>query len=330
MKNNELIAQFGIAQLIKWCFILLLVAAVFCLCWVVLNPYFVYFDIPNGVTAIVVACCIALPWSWQAAVSNRKIKLLAEKEAFKRRNPDSEVVAEKPKNNYLALLWCAAAAVGIYFLIYGSDQLDKINQLNQAQKMVTEAMEHDCIEKCAIYGIERTDLVGPQVEFVNTFEPHSGKYDYLFSWHKKKSTVRVVGRFYNFDGQRWVKPQVIALNWKGKPVPHVAEDNAPDAAPVYTAIRKDFKEVIEDAKPEINNAFMRAKLSMPKMQGKVTVHLMINNFGQVAAVNIDASELGNPDFENNLIFILKGLEFESGEFAPMNRNYTFDFKRNGI
>ncbi len=326
MKNNQLIMQVRIAQLIKWCFILLLLAAVFCLFWVVLNPYFVYFEIPKGVAAVVVACGIAFPWSWQAAVSNRKNKLLEKNEAFKKRNPDAEIAIDKPKNKYIALFWCVSAAVGLYYLIHGADQLDKVNQLNHAQQLVTDAMELDCVEKCAIYGINQTDLVGPQIDYVNTFEPHSGKYDYLFSWHKKKSTVRVVGRLYNFDGQHWVKPQVIALSWKGKPVPQVAEDNAPDAAPVYTAIRKDFKEVLDDAKPEINNAFMRAKLSAPKMQGKVTVHLMINSFGQVTAVNIDASELGNPEFENNLIFILKGLEFESGDYVTMNKNYTFDFK----
>lgn len=330
MKNNELFVQAQIAHLIKWCFILLLVAAVFCLFWVILNPYFVYFDIPKGVATVIVACCIAFPWSWQAAVSNRKAKLLEKNEAFKRRNPDAEIAIEKPKNKYLALFWCASAAVGLYFLIHGADQLDKVNQLNHAQQQADDALELDCVEKCPIYGIAQSDLVGPKIVHANTFEPHSGKRDYLFSWHSKKPAVQVTVRIYNFDGQSWVKPAAIDLKWKGKEIPAVvaAENgiNPDDSEPHYTAIRKDFNEVFEDEEPEINNAFMRAKLSAPKLQGKVVVHVIINTYGQVTAANIDSSELENPEFENNLIYIVKGLEFKSGEFATMEKNYTFNFK----
>ncbi|MBC7751688.1 MAG: AgmX/PglI C-terminal domain-containing protein [Candidatus Saccharibacteria bacterium] len=205
-----------------------------------------------------------------------------------------------------------------------------MNQINHAQQLVAGEVERDCIEKCAIYGIAQSDLVGPSRVHASTFEPHSGKQDYLFSWHTKKPAVQVTGRFYNFDGQRWVKPQVIALNWTGKPIPAViaAENgnNPDDFEPHYTTVRDDFKSVFEDEEPEINNAFMRAKLSSPKLQGKVTVHVIINTYGQVTAANIDSSELENPEFENTLIYIIKGLEFKSGEFATMERNYTFNFK----
>ncbi|GAC1378239.1 MAG: hypothetical protein NVSMB40_18360 [Aquirhabdus sp.] len=323
MKNNELIAQFSIVQLIKWCFILLLIAAIFCLFWFVLNPYFVYFGIPKGVSTVIVACFIAIPWSWQAAVSNRKKKLLKAKEAFKRRNPDAEVIAEKPKNKYMALFWCACAATGLYFLIHGADQLDKVNQLNRARNQVDDALELDCAEKCAFYGIAQSDLIGPKIIYANTFEVHSGKQDYLFSWQSKKPAVQVTARFYNFDGQNWVEPQAIDLKWKGKQLPAVVPNNF---EPHYTAIRPDFNEVLADEEPEIHNAYMRAKLGAPKMNGQVTVHMIINSFGQVTAANIDDSDLENPDFENNLIFIIKGLEFKSGEYATMEKNYTFNFK----
>lgn len=330
MKNNELLPQIQIIDLIKWCFIFLFVAAVFGLIWVVLNPYFVYLDLPKGVAAVVVACSIAFPWSWHAAVSNRKTKLLEASNAFKQRNPDAEVIKDKPKNKYVALFWCVCAAAGLYFLIHGADQLDKINQLNHAQKQVVQAMELDCLDKCALYGIAENDLIGPQIVYANTFEPHSGKQDYLFSWHSKKPAVQVTGRLYNFDGQQWVKPQAIDLNWKGTPIPAVlafeSDLNPEDFAPQYTAIRDDFKTVFERAEPEIKNAFLRAKLSAPKLSGKVTVHVMINTYGHVTAANIDSTELENPEFENNLIYIVKGLEFKSGEFAEMEKNYTFNFK----
>lgn len=210
-----------------------------------------------------------------------------------------------------------------YFLIYGADRLDQINQLNHAQNLVVAEVEHDCIEKCPLYGIAPSDLIGPKVVYVKSFEPHSGKRDYLFSWYSKKPAVQVTGRLYNFDGQQWVKPQAIDLKWKGTPTPAVIafeNDLDPeDFEPHYTAIRSDFKAVFENEEPEINNAFMRAKLSAPKLQGKVTVHLMINTYGQVTAANIDSTELENPEFENNLIFIIKGLKFKSGEFALMEK-----------
>ena len=217
-----------------------------------------------------------------------------------------------------------------YFLIYGADRLDQINQLNHAQNLVVAEVEHDCIEKCPLYGIAPSDLIGPKVVYVKSFEPHSGKRDYLFSWYSKKPAVQVIGRLYNFDGQQWVKPQAIDLKWKGAPTPaFIAFENdldPEDFEPHYTAIRSDFKAVFENEEPEINNAFMRAKLSAPKLQGKVTVHLMINTYGQVTAANIDSTELENPEFENNLIFIIKGLKFKSGEFALMEKNHTFNFK----
>lgn len=330
MKNNELLPQIQMVNLIKWCFILLFVAAVFCLIWVVLNPYFVYFDIPRGVALIIVACFIALPWSWQAAVSNRKNQLITQEPNAGEQNPDIEVIAEQPKPKYMALFWCICVLAGLFFLIYGADRLDKINQLNHAQKLVATELEQDCIGRCALYGIEQSDLIGPQVVHVKTFEPHSGKKDYLFSWHSKKPAVQVTGRLYNFDGQHWVKPQAIDLKWKGTPLPAViaeeTDTDPEDFAPHYTAVRDDFNTVLESAEPEINNAFMRAKLSAPKLHGKVTVHVMINSYGQVTAANIDESELENPDFENNLIHIIKGLNFKSGEFADLEKNYTFNFK----
>lgn len=334
MKNNELLVQIRIAYLIKWCFILLLVVAVFCLFWVVLSPYFVYFDIPKGVAAVVVACCIAIPWSWRSAVSHRKIKLLEKNNAFKQRNPNTEVINEiiksQPKSKYEVLFWCAGAAIGLYVLIHGADQLDQINQINHAQQRVTDAMALNCVETCALYGIAQSDLIGPKIVHAYTFEPHSGKQDYLFSWSSEKSAVQVTGRFYNFDGQRWVQPQAIDLKWNGKLIPAVvtAENsiNLHDFEPHYTTVRDDFKSVFDDAQPEINNAFMRAKLSAPKLQGNVTVHVIINTYGQVTAANIDSSELESPEFENNLIYIIKGLDFKSGEFATMEKNYTFDFQ----
>lgn len=330
MENNELFAQFRIAQLIKWCFILLLIAAVFCLFWVVLNPYFIYLGLPKGVSVVLVACCIAIPWSWQSAVSNRKMKLLEKNNAFKQRNPEIAVLKEQPKNKYIALFLCACAVTAIYFLVHGADRLDQINQLNQAQKRVVDAMELDCLDQCALYGISQSDLIGPKVIHAKTFEVHSGKQDYRFAWTSKKPAVQVTARYYNFDGQHWVKPKRIDLNWKGQPIPAViaAENgsNPNDSEPHYTAIRRDFKSVFEDEMPEINNAFMRAKLSAPELHGKVTVHVIINTYGQVVAASIDSSELENPDFENNLIYIIKGLEFESGEFATMDKNYTFNFK----
>lgn len=322
MKDNELFAQIQIAHLIKKCFILLLIAAVYCLFWLVLDPYFVYFEIPKGVEAIVVACLIAVPWAWQVASTNRK--------KIKQAESNAESTAQTNKK-YFVLFGGACAVVGLYFLIHQADHLDQINQINHAKQLVVDAMEHSCAEKCALYGIDRADLLGPQVVHANTFEPHSGKHDYVFSWQSKKPAVKVTGHVYNFNGQSWVEPQVIALSWFGTPIPQAVLDaNAPDAPPNYTAIRGDFKEVIEDAEPEINNAFLRAKLGAPKIQGEVTVHIMINSFGQVTAASVESSDVENPEFENNLIFIIKGLDFKSGPYAVMEKNYTFNFTRNGL
>ena len=325
MKNNGLLAQFSIVQLLKWVCIIALIVAVYALLWVVLNPFFVYFEVPRGVNAIIVACCMAIPWGSYAAILNLRSKQLAKKEAAE---ADGHVVNEATdahQRKYLALFGGACAALGLFALIHEADRFDQINHLNAAQQQVSDAVERICVDQCAAFGITHSALIGPRVVQAQTFEPHSGKFDYIFEWHSKKPAVLLTGHFYNYNAQGWVKPQAIDLKWIGKVVKQ-ADENPADFAPHYTAIRTDFDEVMDDARPEINNAFLRAKLGAPKMHGQVVVHMVVNTYGQVTAANIDSSDLENPDFENNLIFIIKGLDFESGEFADMEKNYTFNFK----
>lgn len=323
MNVGKLLARLPIAFLIKWCAILAALIAGFVLVHAILDPFFVYYQLPRGIKFLAVACSIAIPWAaWEVFTNPNIYKRWKSSNAEEEQ--DATALVEQSKKKYWIALVCAV--VGIYLIVYESNQFDQANQIAHYRSVAITAMENDCAQSCALYGIEQNNLVGPHLEHVGLSEPHSGKRDYLFSWYSTKPKVTLSEHVYNYDGRKWFDPEVIDAAWTGKQLPPAPEpDPNDDLAPHYTVLRPDFKKVIRSTMPAIKNAYMRAKLADPDMNGDVKVHIIVDTYGQVSAASIVDSDLDNADFENNLVYIIKGLNFKSGQFATFDIVYTFSF-----
>jgi hypothetical protein len=323
MNKGELLARLPIEFLIKWCVILAAVAAVFVLVKAILDPFFVYYQIPQGIQILAVACFIAIPWFAWKGLSNPNLKL--PRKLVVDTQQDAAVVFEQSKKKYGLALSCAVVAV--YWIVFESNHFDEMNQMAHYRNVAINAMQNDCAQSCALYGVKKSSLVGPHLEHVGTSEPHSGQRDYAFTWHSIRPKVTLTEHVYNYDGQKWFDPEVIDAQWKGTllpPAPVLAVE-ADDLAPHYTALRPDFNKVMRSAMPEIKNAYMRAKLADPDLSGDVQVHIIVDTYGQVTAASIVDSELNDADFESNLVYIIKGLTFKSGQYATLDLVYTFSF-----
>jgi hypothetical protein len=317
MNKGELLARLPIFFLIKWCVILAALVACFMLIKAILDPFFVYYHIPHGIEMLTVTCFIVIPWAVWKVLSNPNIKLLWKPVV------DSEqgtaAVIDSSNMKYWFVL--ATALAGVCLIVY------EANQHLHYRNIAVAAMKNDCAQSCALYGVTEDGLLGPNLEYVDRSEPHSGIRDYVYSWHSVRPNVKLTEHVYNYDGRKWFDPVLIDAKWTGMqlpPAPMPAEV-ADDLVPHYTLLRPDFKKVIRRVMPEIKNAYMRAKLAEPKMNGDVKVHIIIDTYGQVTAASIVDSDLDNSDFENNLIFIIKGLTFKSGQFATFDLVYTFSF-----
>jgi hypothetical protein len=321
MNKGELLARLPIAFLIRWCVILAALVAAFLLVKAILDPFFIYYQVPHGIEYIAVTCSIVIPWAVWKVLTNPNIKMPWKSSA----RLEQIVTTDPSKKKYWIAAGCAVA--GVYGVVYESNQFDAVNQIAYYRNVAITAMENDCAQSCALYGTSLDRLIGPHLEHADMMEPHSGKRDYVFSWNSVQPKVTLMEHVYNYDGRKWFDPELIDAKWTGAqlapaPVPAASTD---DLVPHYTALRPDFKKVIRSAMPEIKNAFLRAKLADPDMDGDVKVHIMIDTYGQVAAASIVDSDLDNADFENNLVYIIKGLTFKSGQYAPFDLVYTFSF-----
>ncbi len=322
MNKGELLARLPIAFLIKWCVILAAFVAGFLLVKAILDPFFVYYHIPRGIGILVVACTIALPWATWTVLTNPNIKL-----PWSSANTEQETVTTSflsDKKRWIALGFGVAV---VYLIVYEANQFDEMNQIAHYRNVATTAMQNDCAQSCALYGVTESSLIGPHLERADMSEPHSGKRNFVFSWHSINPKVTLTEHVYNNDGEKWFDPELIDAKWTGVQLPPapVPTGTTDDLAPHYTALRPDFKKVIRSAMPEIKNAYMRAKLADPDMDGDVKVHIIIDTYGQVDAASIVDSDLDNADFENNLVYIIKGLNFKSGQYATFDIVYTFSF-----
>jgi hypothetical protein len=323
MNKGDLLARLPIAFLIKWCVILAALAAVFVLVKAILDPFFVYYQIPHGIEILAVACFIAIPWAAWKVLTNPTIKRSLKPVVGAEQ--DAAAVIEQSNKKYWIALGCAVA--GVYGIVFESNQFDEANQLAHYRNIAIIEMQNDCAESCALYGVTKSSLVGPHLEHVGTSEPHSGQRDYVFSWYAIRPKVKLTEHVYNYDGQKWFDPEVIDAQWMGAQLPPapVLAEVVDDLVPHYTALRPDFHKVIRSAMPEIKNAYMRAKLADPDLSGDVKVHIIVDTYGQVAAASIVDSDLNDADFESNLVYIIKGLTFKSGQFATLDLVYTFSF-----
>lgn len=98
-----------------------------------------------------------------------------------------------------------------------------------------------------------------------------------------------------------------------------------DSAPKGKSKRGDVERVMSQAKGRLNSAYKRALDEDPTMQGSITVKLKISASGQVTSASIVSSDLNNSALEAKMLAIIKGMNFDDGEYDTWDDTYRFNF-----
>jgi TonB family protein len=86
-----------------------------------------------------------------------------------------------------------------------------------------------------------------------------------------------------------------------------------------------IERVFQQNKGAIFNLYNRALRKNPLLAGQVVVELTIAPNGQVSAVKILSSELGDEDLERKLALRIKKFKFPGGNIAEIKVTYPIDF-----
>ena len=87
----------------------------------------------------------------------------------------------------------------------------------------------------------------------------------------------------------------------------------------------EIERVFQKNKGSIFNIYNRALRKNPSLAGQVVVELTIAPGGQVTAVNILSSELGDEALERKLVLKIKKFKFSSSNVAEITVTYPIDF-----
>ena len=87
----------------------------------------------------------------------------------------------------------------------------------------------------------------------------------------------------------------------------------------------EIERVFQQNKGSIFNLYNRALRKNPSLAGQVVVELTIAPGGQVTAVKILSSELGDETLERKLVLRIKKFKFSSSNVAEMKVTYPIDF-----
>jgi len=87
----------------------------------------------------------------------------------------------------------------------------------------------------------------------------------------------------------------------------------------------EIERVFQQNKGSIFNIYNRALRKNPSLAGQVVVELTIAPGGQVTAVNIISSELGDKALERKLVLKIKKFKFSSSNVAEITVTYPIDF-----
>ena len=88
---------------------------------------------------------------------------------------------------------------------------------------------------------------------------------------------------------------------------------------------EEIRQVMDRNKDAIFAIYNRALRRNPGLQGKVTVQLTIEPSGQITAVKVVSSELGDEDLESKLLARIKLIAFNATSAIRTVVNYSFDF-----
>jgi TonB family protein len=87
----------------------------------------------------------------------------------------------------------------------------------------------------------------------------------------------------------------------------------------------EIERVFQKNKGSIFNLYNRALRKNPSLAGQVVVELTISPGGQVTAVNILSSELGDETLERKLVLRIKKFKFAKSNVAEITVTYPIEF-----
>jgi outer membrane biosynthesis protein TonB len=88
---------------------------------------------------------------------------------------------------------------------------------------------------------------------------------------------------------------------------------------------EEIRKIMDRNKGAIFSIYNRALRKDPLLSGKMTVQMVINPSGQIAAVKILDSELGDTSLEQKLLARIRMIVFGAKSVASTTLNYSFDF-----
>ena len=105
--------------------------------------------------------------------------------------------------------------------------------------------------------------------------------------------------------------------------------SGPDAPPSSTGkagrSREEIEMVFDQNKGAIYALYNRALRANPALQGKLVLKLTIEPSGQVSAVEVVSSELGDEELEKKLVQRIRMFTFLSKDVPPVTTTKPIDF-----
>jgi|GEM_PF-4675011 len=188
-----------------------------------------------------------------------------------------------------------------YFIFNGSNQA-AIAARQRYQDEAAKIMQQECAKKCASYGITATDLVGPTLE-----RESRSKYrqEYRFAWHS--TTPQVTFK--------------VDINWSRK----YNEQITPTW--IATGAKRDSMDIkltlhhYDNAMHQVINAI---PAKSPLNSGMIDFNFQITASGKVINASIASSTLHNADVEQQLLGVIEGMSFGSGDYGVEDYNYRLN------
>lgn len=109
------------------------------------------------------------------------------------------------------------------------------------------------------------------------------------------------------------------------PAPRQAAVPAGPEARKSARVPEDIQLVFDRNKSAIYSLYNRALRKNPTLQGKIVLRITIAPSGEVTAVDIVSSELGDPDLERKLVLRVKRFDFGARDVGTFTGTYPIDF-----
>ncbi len=147
----------------------------------------------------------------------------------------------------------------------------------------------------------------------------------------QSSELKAIKNFVETDeGKHLAETLKAMLEPKSKPanVTKPSDDEASSVLPsdsVPMEKRSDIGRVMSQARGRLQSVYKRALSENPTIQGGITIQLDISAGGRVTSVSVVASDLNNKELEEKMLSIIRGMQFDEGNYEPWSGNYKFNF-----